>query len=99
MAPVLNSERAITASIQVIQAFVRMRHILASNQALARRIDEVAAKLEKKSTEDNMKFSAIFQELKRLALGFDAPEEKPKGRIGFKTAKEREQGGKAKRKK
>ena len=99
LATVLNSDRAIKASIMVVQAFVRMRHILTSNAALAARIDEVAAKLEKKSADDHVKFTAIFQDLKRLALGFEVEDEKAKKRIGFRTSKERVQGGKAKRRK
>ncbi len=88
LAAVLNSSRAIQASIAVVDAFVRLRHLLESNRELSRRIDELNAKFEKKTGEDAVRFHAIFQELKRLALGF-AEEEKPKGRIGFKTNEER----------
>lgn len=99
LATVLNSERAIAASIAVVQAFVRLRHLLSANTEFARRIDELNAKFEKKTGEDAIRFNAIFQELKRLALGYDAEETKPKGRIGYRTPKEREQGGKARRRK
>ena len=83
LATVLNSDRAIQASLAVIDAFVRLRHVLDANQALARRIDELAAKV---GTHDQA-FALVFEELKRLTEG--AAPERPKGRIGFKTNRER----------
>jgi hypothetical protein len=97
LASVLNSKRAIAASIQVVRAFVRLRHLVSANQELARRIDELNAKFEKRTGEDNVRFAAIFKELKRLALGYDAEEAKPKGRIGYRTSKDK-QGDKARAK-
>lgn len=99
LATVLNSQRAIRASIAIVQAFVRIRQILTANQALAARIDEVAAKLEKKSADDHVKFTAIFQELRRLALGFDPEPEKPKGRIGYRTPNDKGEKAAVKRRK
>ena len=87
LATILNSDRAIQASIAVIDAFVRLRHLLSANQELARRIDELNAKFEKKTGEDHVRFAAIFQELKRLALGYEMDELKSKGRIGYRTSK------------
>ena len=85
LASVLNSDRAIAASIAVIDAFVRLRHLLDANRDLARRIEELNVRFEKKTGEDIVRFQAIFQELKRLALGYDEADAKPKGRIGFRT--------------
>ncbi len=94
LAAVLNSGRAIQASIAVVDAFVRLRHLLDANRELSRRIDELNAKFEKKTGEDAVRFHAIFQELRRLALGFEAEKEaKPKGRIGFRTNEERDASG------
>lgn len=90
LASVLNSPRAVAASIQVVHAFVRLRRVLDANKELARRIDELNARLDKKTGEDAVRFQAIFRELKRLALGYEAEEARPKGRIGFKTNQERE---------
>jgi len=87
---ILNSERAVTASKQIIRAFVRLRRVLDANKDLARRIDELNARFEKKTGDDAVRFHRIFEELKRLALGYDEEEAKPKGRIGFKTNEERE---------
>ncbi len=88
LAMVLDSDRAVAASIQVVKAFVRLRRVLGANHSLARRIDELNVKFEKKTGEDAVRFHAIFQELKRLALGYDVAETKPKGRIGFRTEKD-----------
>lgn len=92
LAAVLNSDRAVEASILVVQAFVRIRHVLSVNAALAKRIDEVAAKLEKKAAADEIAFSPIFQELKRLAFDSEFAEEKPKERIGFRPARDSRHG-------
>jgi hypothetical protein len=91
LATVLNSPFAIKASIQVIDAFVRLRHVLDANQALARRIDELAARADK----HDRAFEVVFRELKRLME--DTVPERPKDRIGFRSNKERGITGKARR--
>jgi hypothetical protein len=98
LASVLNSPFAVRASIAVVQAFVRLRHVLDTSRELSRRIDELNAKFEKKSGDDAIRFHAIFQELKRLTLGTGSESEdaKSKDRIGFKTNKERGISGKRK---
>jgi uncharacterized membrane protein len=45
-ATVLNSPRAVEMSVFVVRAFVRLREMLASNQQLAGKIDELERKLE-----------------------------------------------------
>ena len=92
LAMVLKSDRAIAASRVVIETFVRLRHVLDANQALARKIDELVAKV----GDHDKAFAVVFKELERLA-GESTPE-RPKGRIGFKTNKERGITAKAKRK-
>jgi hypothetical protein len=83
LATVLKSKRAVQASIAVVDAFVRLRHVLDANQALARRIDELAAKV----GDHDKAFAVVFEELKRLAV--DMAPERPRERIGFKTNRER----------
>lgn len=75
-ANILNSSRAVEASVQVIRAFVRMRNMLASNAELARKIDA----LEKKY---DGQFKLVFTAIKKLMM----PPDKPKGGIGFVSAK------------
>jgi hypothetical protein len=43
-ATVLNSPRAVEMSVYVVRAFVRLRELLASNTALARKLDELERK-------------------------------------------------------
>lgn len=99
LAAVLNSERAIAASIQVVQAFVRLRRLLTDNAALGRRMDE----LEAKYTRHDRTITVIFHELKKLVAGDDQDAEsggQPKRRIGFRTSKDGREGKtKAKKKK
>ena len=79
LATVLNSDRAIAASMIVVEAFVRLRHVADSNIAFARKLDELSAKVDR----HDRAFIAVFEELKRLA-GNLAPDP-PRERIGFRT--------------
>jgi hypothetical protein len=47
-ATVLNSPRAVEMSVYVVRAFVKLRELLVSNKELARRLDELEARIEKK---------------------------------------------------
>jgi hypothetical protein len=93
LAMVLDSDRAIAASIQVVKAFVSLRRVLDTNLAFARKLDELSAKID----QHDRAFVAVFEELKRLAGDMD-PEPPKEGRIGFKTNKERGVSGKARKK-
>jgi phage regulator Rha-like protein len=73
LASVLNSEKAIQASIQIVRAFVRLRELLATHQELARKL----AEMEKKY---NAEFKAIFEVIQQLTEPPEEPERKP---IGF----------------
>ena len=95
LAAVLNSDRAIAASILVVDAFVRLRRVLDANHLLAQKIDDLSKKVD---THDRA-IAVIFNELRQLAAGQPAQEpDKPKGRIGFRTNEERGvEGGKTER--
>lgn len=58
-ANVLNNERAIEVSVQVVRAFVRLRQLLASNSELARKLNE----LEKKY---DHQFKVVFEAVRQL---------------------------------
>jgi phage regulator Rha-like protein len=62
----LRSERAIAVNIQIMRAFVRMRELLASNRALARRLDELEARLEKKLATHDQAIAAILSAIRQL---------------------------------
>jgi hypothetical protein len=72
-ANVLNSERAMDASVYVVRAFVRLREMVAANTELARRLDE----LEKKY---DSQFKVVFNTIRQL---MSPPELPPKEPIGF----------------
>ena len=71
-ANVLNSKRAVEASVQVVRAFVKMRNMLASHAEMARKIEA----LEKKY---DSQFQVVFKAIKQLMQ----PPDRPKGKIGF----------------
>lgn len=58
-ASVLNSERAVEASVQVVRAFVKLRQMLASNAELARKLDELEKKYDRQ-------FKIVFDAIRRL---------------------------------
>jgi hypothetical protein len=75
LASVLNSQIAITASIQVVRAFVRLRSVLAAHKELARRLE----KLEKTTTLNFAEIYKFIDEYRRSrrhlpsAIGFRHP--------------------------
>lgn len=74
-ASVLNSPRAIEVSIFIVRAFVRLRQLLASNDALRRKLEEMESKYDQQ-------FSIVFDAIRGLMEDTNDP---PKPRIGFET--------------
>ena len=81
LANVLKSSRAITASIQVVRAFVRLRAILATHVELAQKLKELEAKI----GEHDESIRSIFEAIRQLMT---LPEEERKP-IGFHGALKR----------
>ena len=79
-AGVLNSPQAIQTSIFVVRAFVRLRHMLASNTALAARLK----RLEKTVGAHDKQIVAIVDTMQLL---MPPPEEPPKEPFGFRRAR------------
>lgn len=73
LSSVLRSQRAILVNIAIMRAFVRLRAMLASNETLARRLEE----LEKKY---DAQFKIVFDAIRELML---PPPEESKRQIGF----------------
>ena len=80
LASVLNSQRAVNASILVVRAFVRLKHLLETDKKLAGKL----AIIEKKIKKHDLSIQTIVQAIREM---MDKPEPSKK-RIGF-TAKER----------
>lgn len=81
LSSVLNSHRAVKVNIEIMRAFVRLRRMIASNERLSRRLDE----LERTMLDHDDKFAAVFEAIRQLMAEDDAP---PKPRIGFVTESE-----------
>ena len=66
LSSVLKSKRAIAVNIQIMRAFVRMRELLASNKELARRLDQLEARLATKLTVHDQAIAAILSAIREL---------------------------------
>lgn len=78
-ANVLNSRRAVEMGIYVVRAFVKLRELLASNKELARRLDELETRIEKKLTTHDQAIAAMLSAIRQL---LNPPAPKRRG-IGF----------------
>lgn len=72
---VLNSDRAISANIQIMRAFTQLRRMLLTNVSLRRKIEEMEKKYDQQ-------FNIVFEAIKKL---LEPPAIKPKPPIGFHT--------------
>jgi hypothetical protein len=86
VASVLNTPRAIEASIFVVLAFVKLREVLATHKQLARKF----ADLDKPIKDHDEKIEAIFEAIRQLV----SPPEKPRKKIGFLVKEKRAGSGK-----
>ena len=77
VATVLNSPAAVTMSVFVVRAFVRMREHLAANAVTLQRLAEI----DKTLLEHDQALGVIWQQLQPL---LQPPAEPPKRRIGFR---------------
>ena len=79
LSSVLRSPRAIAVNIEIMRAFVRMREMLASNHELAKRIDQLEARIGKKLATHDEAITAILSAIREL---MNPPLPKRRG-IGF----------------
>ena len=82
LASVLNSERAIEVNVQIVRIFTRMREMLASNQKILLKLEQ----LERKVSSHDEDITMIFKYLKQMIT----KPEKPRPRIGFRRNDERD---------
>lgn len=71
-ANILNSDRAVEASVAVVRAFVKLRRLLASNAELSKKVEALERKYD-------ANFKIVFDAIRKLML----PPDKPKQAIGF----------------
>lgn len=85
-ANVLSSPRAVEMSVYVVRAFVQLREMLSSNRELAKRLDQLEARLDKKLGEHDAAIAAIISAIRQL-MHPPAPKRRP---IGFTADLDRE---------
>lgn len=73
LSSVLRSERAVRVNIEIMRAFVRLRHVMSTQVDLLRRLDELEQRYDSQ-------FKAVFEALRQL-MSPPAPARK---RIGFR---------------
>jgi hypothetical protein len=78
LANVLNSEKAVQASVHVVRAFVRLRKMLVANPELARKLEALERKYD-------AQFRVLFEAIRELM----APPEEKRKEIGFRVQRER----------
>jgi hypothetical protein len=65
-AMVLNSSRAVEMSVYVMRAFVQLRSLLSSSRELARRLEQLESRLDKRLTEHDEAIAAILTAIREL---------------------------------
>lgn len=79
LSSVLGSERAIAINIEIMRAFVKLRELLVSNKELARRFDQLEARVDKLIAHDEA-IAAILSAIRELMAPTPPPKRRP---IGF----------------
>ncbi len=90
-ASVLNTRRAIEASIFVVRAFVKLRELLTTHKELAQKL----ADLERRLEDHDEQFKVVFDAIRALMV----ETEKPKRKVGFKVKEPKGRYGKRTKKK
>ncbi len=92
-ATILNSPKATEVSVYVVRAFVRLREVLASNKALAKRLDVLEQTTEAMAMQHDsfarntrVQLKQVFDAIRELMT---PPEPKKKRPIGFITGEEK----------
>lgn len=81
LASVLNSPRAVRASIYVVRAFVRLRELLSSQKELARKLSDLESRIAKHDTDIRTIVKAIRELME--------PPANPERKIGFRIGEPR----------
>jgi hypothetical protein len=80
LSSVLRSQRAIAVNVEIMRAFVRLREMIATNKELAKRLDELEARMEKRLATHDQAIVGILDAIRELM----APPPPPKKHgIGF----------------
>ena len=84
LSAVLRSERAIKVSIEIMNAFVQMRHYLRHNMGLVGRLNAFETKVETKIVEHDLKFKKIDENFSKIFNELDSNPKKTKEGVFFR---------------
>ncbi len=82
LSSVLRSPKAVAVNVEIMRAFVKLRHLVASSDALTRQIEALDAKFEGRSKEHEQHIQQLYALLDELIHPSEPP---PKKRIGFRA--------------
>ena len=88
LSSVIRSKRAIEVNIQIMRAFVRLRHLLSINEDLAKRIMKLEQEMHEQGAETGKQIQKIFGLLQQLFNPPSPPKpppQTPKSKIGFRS--------------
>jgi hypothetical protein len=88
LSSVIRSNRAIEVNIQIMRAFVRLRHLLSINEDLAKRIMKLEQEMHEQGAETGKQIQKIFGLLQQLFNPPSPPKpppQTPKSKIGFRS--------------
>ncbi len=74
LSSVLRSKRAIAVNVEIMRTFVRLRHLLASNDKLAKKLEDLESKYDRQ-------FKVVFDAIRQLMI----PAEPERKAIGFRA--------------
>jgi phage regulator Rha-like protein len=77
---VLNTSRAVEVSLYVVRAFVELREAITTHKELAKQLDELETRLERKLAGHDHAIAGILEAIRQLMA---PPEPAKKRRIGF----------------
>ncbi len=84
LSAVLRSESAIKVSIEIMNAFVQMRHYLRHNMSLVGRLNAFETKVDAKLVEHDLKFKKIDENFSKIFNELDSNPKKAKEGVFFK---------------
>ena len=79
-ATVLNSPQAVDVSVYVVRAFVQLRELLSGHKELARRLDELEARMARKLMTQDQAIAGILDAIRQLMAPPAIAKKRP---IGF----------------
>ncbi len=72
-ANVLNSEQAVTMSVEIVRAFIRLRRAAVTYEGLARRVSDIERTVKENLSGQNKKIEIILRALKELMEDAEGP--------------------------